>query len=527
MSLAGALTPAVWEFNDTSIRSYLTLAAEHSGYDSITLSCPGSEDYTDARTENENGLELVFRRARLLPVYALETHIVHKGETIGLLNVQWSSRETVTFFYAFLLLLMIDLIAVLLVRSRAESRSLKHYAEMLRVQAEELVQTTRAAESANIAKSAFLANMSHEIRTPMNAVLGFAELLRAQETDPTKTQYVESIHTSGKALLNLINGVLDLSKIEADKMELVYAPVSLTALFDDVRTILSQEIRERGLEFRIRVKDHLPHLMMDEARLRQILMNLIGNAIKFTRVGYIELSAVVDEAGSGASDVRNVTIAVKDTGIGIPEDEQERIFKAFEQITGQDERQYGGTGLGLAITHRLVEIMGGSIRVDSEVDKGSSFEISLPRVKVCERPPAEPYKSIDLSAETVKFMPATILISDDIDYNRDLFVRYLTPFDFELFCAENGVEVLELLKERKPDLILLDMKMPKMDGYEVVAQLQDNDELKDIPIVAITASGFTQSRDAILRLCQGYLRKPITRDELVSELMRHLPHLSG
>ncbi len=233
------------------------------------------------------------------------------------------------------------------------------------------------AESANQAKSEFLANMSHEIRTPMNAILGFAEILKSKKLDPENFRFLKMIHTSGKALLNLINDILDLSKVEAGKLELQYSPVSIKKLFNEMKTNFEQKIRDKGLELIIDTKEvSFDSLLLDENRLRQVLVNLIGNSIKFTDDGHIGLSTYTRPSGTGSSCVELI-VEVKDTGIGIAKNHQDKIFDAFEQVKGQKSNKYGGTGLGLAITRRLIQMMNGDVSIISEPGEGSSFKPSF------------------------------------------------------------------------------------------------------------------------------------------------------
>jgi two-component system sensor histidine kinase EvgS len=259
-------------------------------------------------------------------------------------------------------------------RSEDELRAAKLEAERL----------AREAESANRAKSEFLANMSHEIRTPMNAVIGYSDLLSKTVTDPRQNHYLEAIRASSRSLLMLINDILDLSRIEAGKMRLEFGPVSLRRLLQDVRHIFDLRAREHNVSLEVSVAPDMPAgMILDETRLRQVLFNLVGNAIKFTHEGGVTVRAgVADMERRGDEDLCRLTIAVTDTGIGIADDQQDRIFDAFEQQEGQSSRKYGGTGLGLAISRKLARMMGGELSVDSAQGQGSTFVLVLPEVQV-------------------------------------------------------------------------------------------------------------------------------------------------
>ena len=386
----------------------------------------------------------------------------------------------------------------------------------------ELRQARDRALEASAAKSEFLANMSHEIRTPMNAILGFTEILAKLVADAQQKQYLQSIQTAGKSLLALINDILDLSKIEAGKLELEYRPTDSRALFREMETIFAQRVSEKGLEFQVDVAAELPRvLVLDETRMRQILINLVGNAVKFTEQGRVGLSAT---AVQGDADRMDLSFAVEDTGIGIPDAQQERIFGAFEQQEGQSANEYGGTGLGLAITRRLVEMMNGEISVVSQVGEGSAFRVVLRGVEIADEEALTGEDAATLDVDAVAFEPAVVLIADDVAANRELVKGYLDGYDLTLVEAENGQEAIDMVRRQAPDLILMDIKMPVLDGHTATRRLKADPVCKGIPVVALTASAMRETEEELSQVCDGFLKKPLAQVELVAELTRFLEH---
>jgi signal transduction histidine kinase/DNA-binding NarL/FixJ family response regulator len=380
------------------------------------------------------------------------------------------------------------------------------------------------AKAASRAKSEFLANMSHEIRTPMNAILGFTDLLDSRITDKEQKTYLKTIKSSGESLLTLINDILDLSKIESGKMELQLESVNPYSIFGEIEHIFSQNISDKGLDLILEIDPDLPeNLILDEVRLRQVLFNLVGNAVKFTEKGYIKLFAkkIVRRDHRGKIDLK---IMVEDTGIGIAPGSLDTIFEEFKQQDGQNTKIYGGTGLGLTISKRLLEMMGGTISVNSIPQKGSIFEILLKDVAIPQTHVVSHEDKI-LDFKNVKFQKATLLLVEDIPLNRKLIREYLRYTDIKIVEAEDGEQAISLAREYNPDVILMDIKMQVMDGYEATTHIRKDGVLKRIPVIALTASGMKKDKEKIMQSgFDGFLVKPFQISDLYKELAHFLKH---
>ena len=391
-----------------------------------------------------------------------------------------------------------------------------------RAMAEEKLKAEQSSEH----KSAFLANMSHEIRTPMNAILGFSDLLDGELKDPKQRQWLRSIRTSGQSLLQLINDVLDMSKIESGAMELHPEPTDPREICDFLRTVFTEQATRKGVKLSCDVPQDLPRaLLLDRTRLRQVLVNLVGNAVKFTDRGYIRI-IVRWEAQQDSTSRVVLTIEVEDTGVGIPENRLEEIFKPFAQADLVRAKDRQGTGLGLAIVKRLVERMGGQVGVASVVGKGTTFHLRIPDVGVSARLPANQQMEADEEADFDTLRPSTVLVVDDNELNRQLMAGIFDPTHHTVHYGASGQDAVDLTLKLRPDIVLLDIRMPGMDGREAFDRIRATPGFDLVPIVAVTASSMADEEKRLRQKFSGYLRKPFTRRALLDEMANFIPRLA-
>ncbi len=391
---------------------------------------------------------------------------------------------------------------------------------MEKKQKEAAERESAAAKAASEAKSTFLATMSHEIRTPLNAIAGFSELLSSLVKDKKQKSYLSAIKSSGKNLLLLINDILDLSKIEAGKLEIQYSPADVRNLLKEVEQIFVLQAQKKDIQFIVDISNKLPStLFLDQLRLRQILINLVGNAVKFTDKGFVKLS--VDALNRTDASMFDVNISVEDTGIGVSKKDMDTIFDSFKQQTDQNSFKYGGTGLGLAICKRLVEMMNGCINVESIAGKGSIFKITIKdvmsEIKV-------PLPKEQFYHEDIKFKTGKVLVVDDDEFDRHFLMELLNRVNFDVLEAQNGQEAIVIASEYQPDIIFLDIRMQVMDGFEAVRQLKNDKKTKKILIMGVTDASSAVPPSRIMgKGFNGFISKPVETDKLLSELSKCLP----
>ncbi|MCR5650696.1 MAG: response regulator [Lachnospiraceae bacterium] len=405
--------------------------------------------------------------------------------------------------------------------------------QMIKDYISEIEEQKKIAENANKAKSYFLASMSHEIRTPINTILGMDEMILRESTDSAIREYAMDIRMAGRTLLSIINDILDLSKIEAGKMEIVPAEYSVPAVIADVENMIRFRAEEKGLEFRVKVSTDIPSgLYGDDIRIKQILMNLLTNAVKYTRKGSVELRVSLKEENKEEDSVL-LRFEVEDTGVGIKLDEMVKLFSNFQRIGDEHNRNVEGTGLGVPITMKLLKLMDSELQLKSEYGKGSRFYFDL-RQKVTDETPVGDYEENikNLMSENYSYAgsftapEADILLVDDNSMNRKVFVSLLKQTKIRITEADNGIDALKLASVQHFDIIFMDHMMPGMDGIETMKRIK---EMKDgpcaaTPVIILTANAVAGMRESYLEDgFDGYLSKPVSGDKLENTVKELLP----
>ncbi|HOZ11095.1 MAG TPA: transporter substrate-binding domain-containing protein [Thermotogota bacterium] len=426
-----------------------------------------------------------------------------------------------------ILFLLLFLLAVVFIRDYRRTKTHNRELEQrVSDRTEHLNLALKRAEAANKAKSVFLSSMSHEIRTPLNAIIGFAQILKRDATLTHKQhEQLQTISQSGEHLLKLINNILDLSKIEAGKLGLDLSDFDLNTMMDTLEKIFRFRAEEKGLRFLVERQLPAPcYVKGDEGKLRQVLTNLLGNAEKFTQTGGIALRARIilrQDSFSDSSAVADFTAEVEDTGPGIPEEDVPNLFESFQ--SSKAGRTYGGTGLGLSISKKIIELMDGSITFENRSRGGSIFRLRVPLIKVNMVNPSPNCQDRIIVGFEPGTVPPRVLIVDDQAENRGLLREILEPVGFQTRAAENGQVAIEIFARWSPDIVLMDMLMPVMDGYEATRLLKSTEKGRAVPVIAVTASAFEDEEKKVMETgVDGYLRKPLRPEDLLSLLGERL-----
>ncbi|MBV8123265.1 MAG: response regulator [Burkholderiaceae bacterium] len=395
-----------------------------------------------------------------------------------------------------------------------------HLEDLVAQRTQALALAREAAESANRAKSSFLANMSHEIRTPLNAIIGLTYLVQRDSSEPAQRERLGKVVDAAEHLLRVINNVLDFSKIEAGKLQLEFVDFKVHQVLDKVVGILAHKAAESGLQLRLDIDEGLSELTLvgDAQRISEILLNFMGNALKFTETGFVQLSARI--MWLEAQQRVHLIFEVSDSGIGITESAQLRLFQNFEQADSSTTRRYGGSGLGLAITRRLAELMGGEVGAESVSEQGSRFWLELTLDIQSQTPVAtKPLSAILADDGLVDLQDRRLLLVEDNPVNREVAVALLEQAGLVVELAENGQEACQRVAERDYDLVLMDVQMPVMDGLDATRIIRSTAKGKRIPILAMTANAFTEERLRCLDAgMNDHVAKPVRADQLFTTL---------
>lgn len=454
--------------------------------------------------------------------------------TAATIITYWSGiAEPASVFFGYGILVFSACMLVWIVRSRYELERLRSDAEHVFMERD-----MKAAEKANEQKSRFLSHMSHEIRTPLNAILGMNQLIMREAVNENVKKYSNNIQNAGNTLLGIINDVLDFSKIETGKIDIINSDYSLSVLLNDIVVMIQGRAEGKGLELRVEVDSNIPDALFgDEIRVKQVIINLMTNAVKYTKEGWIKLSVGMKAVSHYLDDDNFVLIvSVSDSGMGIKEEEKDKLFKEFERLDRQKTKNIEGTGLGLSITAQLVTLMNGKISVDSVYGKGSVFTVEIPQ-RITKYDPIGDYKrrfeilsnekkkEQENNMENLQFAGKRVFVADDNEMNLDVIVSLLEMLDIEVAKAGGGQEAIDRLDKEQFDLILMDDMMPEVGGRQVMSHIHENKDSvsHDTPIVVLTANAIAGAREEYIALgFDDYMTKPIDIDVLQKILIKYL-----
>ncbi|MET0106669.1 MAG: ATP-binding protein [Sedimenticola sp.] len=544
--IASTITYAVWNYDYDGVTAYLRLFAKYGKYEEIMVFTEENKLFIDIIGQELNAFDTILIRLGLIPRVKLEKDIYYRGELIGRIKMVYFNDIIYLFLVWFIVFAFIIIVfffwirlfytKVALMKQAIELKS-KHFLieesrEKLKQQNLKLISIqqkleteTQNAKLANRSKSIFLANMSHELRTPLNAVIGFSEMLgRDCSLLGTQKNTLAIINRCGVQLLAMINDILDLSKIEAGKLELQPETIDLMSMLEEIQEIFALRAEGAGLEFNVEIDKGLVRFInVDAKKLRQILINLLGNAIKFTQKGGVLLrckTVAIDDAPHKIT----LLLAVEDTGPGIAPEKLKDIFQPFMQA-GESLSTNEGSGLGLSISRACVQLMGGGIGVESELGKGATFQVEIPvlQVDTTEALQAEP----DIASDVVGLEPSEtawrIMVAEDNPENRLLLTSMLKQTGFDVREVENGSEAVTMFKKWQPHFIWMDMRMPVMSGYQASQIIRSLPGGSQVKIVAITASVFKEERSSMLAAgCNDIVNKPFQRKTILETMARLL-----
>jgi len=389
---------------------------------------------------------------------------------------------------------------------------------------QKLREAKELAEESTKIKSEFLANMSHEIRTPMNGILGLTSLAMKNETSDAQKAYLTKIDQSAKSLLRILNDILDFSKIEAGKLTIEKTEFRIDSVLNEIRNIMAFSVSQKGIDLNINISEKIDfNVVGDSLRLQQIILNITSNAIKFTHEGGVTVSVDVAEKNNNTAEL---LFSIKDTGIGMTQEQAAKIFGAFDQADSSTTRKYGGTGLGLAISKSLIELMGGHIWLESEPGVGTTFFFTAKfDVKEARELTEAGYNDGDISAIPEELLGSRILIAEDNEINQLIAIEYLETAGFTYDIANNGVEAVAMVEQNDYGLILMDIQMPEMDGLTATGIIRSNSKFDHIPIVAMTANAMQGDRERSLGAgMDDHITKPFIPKLMIETICYWLSH---